>query len=215
LVQIGSFFVPNMADQPDISAAKPSDWARALYERQIAISGELAEDGLEITKALKAEILAAPADEATQATVMAYGRAARSVRLSILLQARLVRDLEAHDRGPQVPSAIPGAPLFQIQRIIVDPADRETEVAENPERMAGETCERLDQEDLRRFGEAAALVRSGRAISVRDETSANSSPPRVATLPSGAPVGCPSAALENTLKGPAEPIDQATFKSSA
>jgi hypothetical protein len=140
--------------------AKPTEWARTLYERQIAISGELAEDGLEITKHLKAEILAAPANEATQAMVMAYGRAARSVRLSLMLQARLVGEAEARDGG-QNSASVPPAPLYRIERIIIDPARREVEDAENTEgieRLTGEASERLDREDFRRFGEAAGLA---------------------------------------------------------
>jgi hypothetical protein len=164
-----------MTHAPDTSAATHADWARALHERQIAISGELAEDGLEITKHLKAEILAAPADEATQATVMAYGRAARSVRLSLMLQARLIGDLEARDGGRAgVTGDGPRDPLYRIERIIIDPADRETEGAETSERLTGEGCERLDREDFRRFGEPAGFICQG--PDVKDDAPFKSSP---------------------------------------
>jgi hypothetical protein len=70
--------VPQIAD-------RPADWARPLYERQIAMVGELAEMGLEIARDVKGQVKMAGADP--QACAMAYARVARAVRISLMLQA--------------------------------------------------------------------------------------------------------------------------------
>jgi hypothetical protein len=142
------------------AATPPEDaphWARPLLERQIAMVGQLAEGGLELAMAAKDQAL--PADGGVEPAVFegltrAYARMARSTRLSLMLQDRLIKDLIAFDKGT-VPDADRDNDRYaieQIVRIIVDPqADAET-----GERLVREGVERLDRETF----EEANLDRS-------------------------------------------------------
>src|ERR1700712_1693193 len=76
--------------ETDVSA----DWARALYARQIAMLGDLAEAGLAMALALKDQVR--PEADPAQAA-MGFGGAARAVRLSLMLQAKLIKALEDRD----------------------------------------------------------------------------------------------------------------------
>ncbi len=80
--------------------ADASDWARVLLERQLWILGQLAEGGLEIARALERQATGGGSGDAAPQTVdthipMAYARVARAVRMTILLQSRLITDLQA------------------------------------------------------------------------------------------------------------------------
>ena len=81
--------LPSFADDP------PSP-ARALVERQLGLLTRLADIGMEIAEAAGRRAVAAldegKPDDARDAT-LAYDRAARAVRLTIALQARLLGDL--------------------------------------------------------------------------------------------------------------------------
>jgi len=84
-------------------AAEAPEWARALLERQLWILGQLAEGGLEIARAVERQATGgrsgedAPerAPEGVEAHIpMAYARVARAVRMTILLQSKLIGDLQ-------------------------------------------------------------------------------------------------------------------------
>ena len=85
--------------QPTAPAAA-RDLARALLERQLWGLGQLAEGGLEIARAIERQATGAGSDDAAPHTVdahvpMAYARVARAVRMTILLQSKLITDLQA------------------------------------------------------------------------------------------------------------------------
>ena len=87
--------------QPAAPTGAPApDWARALLERQLWVLGQLAEGGLEIARAIERQATGAGSDDAAPHTVdahvpMAYARVARAVRMTILLQSKLITDLQA------------------------------------------------------------------------------------------------------------------------
>ena len=105
--------------QADAPGAAP----RALIERQLWVLGRLAEAGLNVALAIEQQATAAaeapdaaePAPTPEPGRVvqgdvaLAYARASRAVRLTVALQARLIKDLQALDeqaarlrRGEQV-----------------------------------------------------------------------------------------------------------------
>jgi hypothetical protein len=74
-----------------------ADWARPLYARQIDFLGELAERGMEMARDIADPAKAADTIETAQACAMAYARVARAVRMTLLLQARFIKELKAYD----------------------------------------------------------------------------------------------------------------------
>ena len=71
------------------------DWTRPLVERQLQMLGELAEIGLEVARAVERQAKTAGSEVDAQRLAMAYARAARALRMTIALQARLIDDLGA------------------------------------------------------------------------------------------------------------------------
>jgi hypothetical protein len=141
------------------TSATPSEdaqhWARALYELKIAMLGELAEGGMALARAVKDQVLGSEVGiepVVLEGLIRAYGRAARTVRLTLMLQDRLIKTLldfdkvDAPDTGRDEPKRI------EIVRIIVDPQEER----EKRERLAREGAERLDRETF----EEAVLDRS-------------------------------------------------------
>jgi hypothetical protein len=157
--------------QPPTPETEPH-WARPLHERQIAMLGELAEAGLVL--ALAAKDLATPPEGCVEPAVLegltrAYGRAARAVRLSLMLQDRLIKELTAFDKRAaqdaawdlgQDRRARKGLVERIVGRVIAGAHDDDDAV----DRLAAETAERLDHEDLygpildRPVGELVAMI---------------------------------------------------------
>ncbi len=92
------------------------DWARPWLERQLAILGRLAEDGLEIAQAIKRQAVQAvqavaaddpaPAPKVVRGDVtVAYARAARAVRLTLMLQSQVIEAIQALDRKQSADAA--------------------------------------------------------------------------------------------------------------
>ncbi|MDB5439571.1 MAG: hypothetical protein JWM33_1998, partial [Caulobacteraceae bacterium] len=82
-------------------------WARPLYARQVVLLGDLAEEAREVARTLARRVANLDADDSLsgadavpllEGLSRAYGRAARAVRLSLMLQARLIQDLTAFDK---------------------------------------------------------------------------------------------------------------------
>ncbi|CAN7601248.1 hypothetical protein LJR225_004537 [Phenylobacterium sp. LjRoot225] len=94
----------------DQAPARAAETARVLIERQLWVLGRLAEAGLNVALAIERQAMAA-ADEGPETVrpetfqvvqgdlALAYGRASRAVRLTLALQARLIKDLQALDEG--------------------------------------------------------------------------------------------------------------------
>ncbi len=130
-------------------------WARALYELKIALLGELAEGGMELARAVKDQALGSEVGvepAVLEGLIRAYGRAARTVRLTLMLQDRLIKTVLDFDK-PDAPDPVRNRPEpIEVIRIIVDPQEER----EKRERLAREGAERLDRETF----EEAALDRS-------------------------------------------------------
>ena len=146
---------------PETDAA--DDWARPLYARQIRMLGDLAEAGLAMALTLKDR--AGNEADPTQ-TAMAFGRAARAVRLSLMLQARLIKALEDRDahRAYLAETRVRDqrrekqARVERIGERLAEQGDREPDEVEG---LVQETCDRLDdEEDLlsRPISELVALI---------------------------------------------------------
>jgi hypothetical protein len=147
-----------MFDDLAPEADHATDWARPLYQRQIAVVGELAEMGLELTRAVTDQVKRAGTDP--QDAAMAYARVARAVRLTLMLQVRLIGDLQAFERHQ---AWLAQSTLRQAESEREDLADeRKARTMQIVERIAGgqhddleaverlveEASERLDQDDL-------------------------------------------------------------------
>jgi hypothetical protein len=113
--------------------------AAALLDRQIAMLGELADAALELALHMKERALTT---EEPERLVTAFGRAARAVRLSLALQAQLLKNTDDGQAAPET---------LHIQRVIVDPPertrrDRDTPDRESPDRILSLTCHDLGLE---------------------------------------------------------------------
>ncbi len=145
--------------QPTPTAAP--DMARTLLERQLWVLGQLAEGGLEIARAIERR---ATSDESPDAVLdaapMAYARVARAVRMTIMLQSKLIADLQtleakgaqaaAHAHCLQGPQRV-GLECDQkerIGRIIGRIAGADGADEDEVERLTEEAAERLDHDDL-------------------------------------------------------------------
>jgi hypothetical protein len=135
----------------------PTDWARDVVERRLRILDRVAEAGVEIIVALEAQ--AKGGAVVVQGDVaMAYARAARAVRQTIMLQAHLIEALR--DQGKA--SAERKAAAARIVREVIEDDERGGE-AEGSERLRAEAAERLEREDFsalfaRPFGEVVTEI---------------------------------------------------------
>ncbi|HVY33958.1 MAG TPA: hypothetical protein VG960_06010 [Caulobacteraceae bacterium] len=147
--------------QPTTTNAPAPDLARALLERQLWVLGQLAEGGLEIARAIERR---ATSDESPDAVLdaapMAYARVSRAVRMTILLQSKLIADLQTLEvKGAQAAAnanSLLGTQRVglecdqkdRIGRIIARIAGADGADEDEVERLAEEAAERLDQDDL-------------------------------------------------------------------
>jgi hypothetical protein len=107
-------------------AAASADWGRPFVERQLHMLGRLAEVGLEIAVAL--EVQAKGGEAVVQGDIaMAYGRVARAVRQTVMLQSRLIEELQEWESGAAGRKAAARARAARIVREVIDddpdPAD--------------------------------------------------------------------------------------------
>jgi hypothetical protein len=159
--------IPDPTPTPDDQTTPSADWGRALLERQVVMLGQLAEVGLGMALVLERQVKAldAPAPAAQPAfdperAFIAYARVARAVRQSLMLQARLIKQIQAEDAQAASSAAFDAscarvergqqtvARKAQVERIVERIAAREHGDTEVVERLIEETCERLDCEDL-------------------------------------------------------------------
>jgi hypothetical protein len=129
----------------------PADWARPLLDRQLRLLGDLAEIGLELARAVEAEARGPEAD--VQAAVLAYSRIARAVRQTVMLQSRLIRELQAEERGEAAQAATLRARRAEVKqrlsRIFRRAIEAEHDQPERIERLRAEAAERLEDELVR------------------------------------------------------------------
>lgn len=136
--------------------------ARPLFERQIAMSGQLAEAGLEVALILKDQVKTAHENGGAEIVVSAgaaFARVARAVRMTILLQSKLIRQLQDWDRNTAFIASCDMADKDRereertdqrkasVEQIVERVAGR-THGAWDVERLVEETAERLDQDDI-------------------------------------------------------------------
>jgi hypothetical protein len=131
-----------MTQRPTLPTDRPSDdrsWARPLFEQQIALLGELAEAGMAVATSIRDQVVAGEGD--LLALAGAYDRVARAVRMAILLQSKLIKQLLDWDRQTASLAAPQGRREAEIERAA---AQRDREHAEHIERLIGESGERDD-----------------------------------------------------------------------
>jgi hypothetical protein len=130
---------------PSANADQPSDhsWARPLFEQQIALLGELAEAGMAVAMAIRDQVVAGEGGNPI-ALANAYARVARAVRMTILLQSKLIQQLLDWDRQAARPAAQSQHEALVDQRR----AERDREDAEHIERLIGEGSEPRDRDDI-------------------------------------------------------------------
>ena len=167
--------LPTPSETPADPHAGHGAWARGVIERHVEVEAQLAQAGLRLALAIEqgATQAAAQGQPVDKDAAMAFARVARGVRMSGLLQARLVRDLEqgqhrtemekvraykgalaAYDRAcPDGEDEDPG-PMepedwhkYRVQRILARIAEVEHD-DDAVDRIVGEAGERLDDEDL-------------------------------------------------------------------
>jgi hypothetical protein len=132
--------------------ATSADWGRPLLERQITMLSELAEAGLALALTIKDGAKDACGEVAAQACT-GFGRVARAVRLSLMLQAKLIKELQAGDSHTAYLAASAARQetrerKVHIARIVERVADSEHDDPAEVERLMDETAERLDRDDI-------------------------------------------------------------------
>jgi hypothetical protein len=155
---------PQPAQPGAPTSAAAQDWARALLERQLWILGQLAEGGLEIARAIERQATSGEGKEGVRPDApMAYARVARAVRLTILLQSRLIADLQtleaktaheaahAHCLGRTQRIGLVREQKARLGRIVGRIAWADGQDDRKADRMAREAVERLDQDE--RYGD--------------------------------------------------------------
>lgn len=131
------------------TAPSPADReaaARARIERQMARLERLADIGMEIAEAAgrRAAALAGGADADGADPGLSFSRAARAVRLTLMLQSRLAEALAALDRGEALARVSAAARRRNaIRRHIEDAAEAEGCDPDEVERLGSEAWERL------------------------------------------------------------------------
>ena len=169
------------SQSPDPAPARVAETARVLIERQLWVLGRLAEAGLNVALAIERQALAAadegaepsnPAPEAGGAEAgraeagrpeafrvvqgdlaLAYGRAARAVRLTLALQAKMITELQALDesearqqRGER--QKLAAARKARVERIVERVIKAEFTGEAEIDRLAEAAYERLEDDDV-------------------------------------------------------------------
>jgi hypothetical protein len=144
------------AHSPIPETDDPAAWAQAMLRRQVERLDTLAELGLDMARAIAAE--------KPEAAVTAFARVARAVRLTGLLQSRLLKDMDdafarAQLYAPERESlariaAIQDDPAHdhkaRVERIVERQLKAQKRDQNEVERLMLEACERLDDDDIYR-----------------------------------------------------------------
>src|SRR3569833_311014 len=168
---------PTPAEAP---APDPAD-ARALIDAQLAMLRQVAEVGLQMTleigRQARGEVPEGQAPTGLGDLALAYSRASRALRLTVMLQSKLVHDRAEIGRRAKLDAGFaasrePAPPLdpatqhkYRVERI-VERVAREAvgDDAEALDKLMTEAGDRLDDEDLygqvldRPVGELVALI---------------------------------------------------------
>jgi len=160
---------PTSPALPQPCPADEADWARAYAMRQLEMLGELAEIGLDVARAIERQASgrtdAQDGDAPTTPAVfqgdpaLAYARVSRAVRLTLMLQARLIEDLKAADKAGAEAGAEAAAETARLEpayrkKVRVEAIVERLIEAEHPDdeetldTLMADAGERLDDEDL-------------------------------------------------------------------
>jgi hypothetical protein len=119
-----------------------------MAERHGRVLAELAEFGLELARDLKARALAAPAREDAEGLALAFHRVSRSVRLTLALESRLVRERQEAGKVRRAETArAVQARKAQVQAAVSRQVYDERE-SDEAERLLDELDERLEEAAL-------------------------------------------------------------------
>lgn len=155
----------------DPTLADPHARAHALVERQLQVLTRLAEIGMAIAEATERWALAA-VDEADASSSgfrgdpgLVYSRVARAVRLTLMLQTRLLKEMPALGRAETLAkSAQEEARRERAHRLTMRAIRAEHDDADDIEQLSGDAWERLRDEDFgddlgdRPLGEVVARI---------------------------------------------------------
>ncbi len=154
----------NLASEPAVASATGPERARALMEQQLDYMARLTEMALDVADAARRRVVAkveaeAEAPQAERDPVMAFNRAARAVRLTVALRAKLIRDLIAlGEAAPAAKARVVEVPNPEaerlngrreriariVRRVIEDDQGDEDEI----ERLSSACWERLTDDDI-------------------------------------------------------------------
>jgi hypothetical protein len=157
-----------MTDTPDIPDADTADWARPLYADQIDMLGDVAKTGVVIAQQVARIAKDAWCVDGVHTASLAHTRVARAVRLTLMLQARLIKALEDRDRHRTDPASSDAddqrrETQARTVRIVERVAAHQHEDTDEVEHLVQEAAERLDQDDAndlleRPISEVVALI---------------------------------------------------------
>jgi hypothetical protein len=136
------------------------DWARAMLEPQLGMLQRLAEIGMEMAEAVgrQAKACEEATPEALDKITQTFQRTARTVRLTLLLRAKLIQDAispptaSSKTASPQTTAPMSAARAkvearkAQVLEVVGEVARAEHDNPETVERLVAEAAERLDRE---------------------------------------------------------------------
>ena len=118
-------------------------------ERQLELLGRLAEAGLEVAQAVEQRARDAAPDDDLNGVAMAYARVARAVRLTVMLQTRLVNDRQLQEKLVKIRSDMAWSVAAEARREVVERVIlAEQDDPDKAERLVREAAERLDGDDI-------------------------------------------------------------------
>lgn len=158
----------NPTAQTDSQAAPEGACSpRALIERQLWVLGRLAEAGLNLALAIERQATTEDAVQVVEGDIaLAFGRAARAVRLTLALQSKVIQELQALDQvaarklnaercnAERERQQLAQQRQDQVQRIVERVIGAEAADAAEVDRLADEACERLEHDDI--YGDLTA-----------------------------------------------------------
>lgn len=136
------------APLPSSAQAPLHDGASSLRERQLAMLGELAEIAMEVARSVGRQAAEGQAGAQGADLTLAFSRAARAVRLTLLMQTRLVEGPAGGSRAGGAAAVSREARMARAQgHIECFVRQQHGEDQEAVERLAAEGAERLLEEE--------------------------------------------------------------------
>jgi hypothetical protein len=149
------------APEPPVGA----DWVRVAYERQMRLLDQVADSGVAITEQAVRITKEAWSIEGVELAALAHARVARSVRLCLMLQTKIIKVLQAHERGEVVAvSTAARSAKSRVSSIVSGIIMSQCDDADRAEQLSQEAAEQLDREDIehavasRPFSELVAMI---------------------------------------------------------